>query len=54
MSTKFMKQINYILIALVILNILDGDFSNPSILDFIKFALLGYCLYLNTKINRED
>ena len=26
--------------ALVVLNILDGDFSHPSILDIVKFALL--------------
>ena len=45
------KQINFLLIALVILNIFDGDFIRPSILDIIKFILLTTCFYLN---NRRD
>ena len=48
-STKKMKvkNIRILLIALVILNILDGDFANPSILDWIKFVLLAICLTLS-------
>lgn len=45
------KSINILLIMLVILNILDGDFSNPSILDIIKIILLIVCFILN---NRKD
>lgn len=45
------KQINILLIALVLLNILDGDFAKPSVLDFIKLILLAVCFYLN---NRKD
>ena len=43
------KSIRILLIALVVLNILDGDFANPSILDFIKLALLALCLILSFK-----
>ena len=39
-----LKMIRILLIALVVLNILDGDFSNPSILDWVKFFLLAVCL----------
>ena len=45
------KQINILLTALVLLNILDGDFVTPSALDFIKLVLLVFCFYLN---NRKD
>lgn len=38
-----LKMIRILLIALVVLNILDGDFSNPSILDWVKFLLLTVC-----------
>ncbi len=44
-------KINCLLLALIVLNILDGDFSSPSVLDGIKIALLALCLYLN---NRKD
>lgn len=30
-----------ILAALVVLNIADGDFRDPSVLDWIKFAVIG-------------
>ena len=45
-STKKMKS-KTLLIALVVLNILDGDFANPSVLDGIKFILLAVCLILS-------
>lgn len=45
------KQVNILLIVLVVLNVLDGDLSHPSTLDFIKFALLAFCIYFN---NRKD
>lgn len=48
-STKKMKikTLRILLIALIVLNILDGDFTNPSILDWIKFVLLAVCLILS-------
>ncbi len=46
------KSINFLLSALVVLNILDGDFSHPSILDIVKFALLILCFYLNNRKER--
>jgi Mn2+/Fe2+ NRAMP family transporter len=36
-----------ILLALVILQIMDGDFSNPTVLDFVKFVLLAFAIMLN-------
>lgn len=39
-------SVKIILIAIVLLNILDGDFANMDILDFVKFALLVVCLVL--------
>ena len=43
------KSINFLLSALVVLNVLDGDFSHPSFLDIVKFALLILCFYLNNR-----
>ena len=45
------KQYNTLLIALTVLNILDGDFTDPSVLDLIKFALLALCFWL---VNRKE
>lgn len=39
-------SVKIILFALIILNILDGDFKNPGVLDIIKFILLAICLIL--------
>ena len=36
----------HIVIALVVLSIMDGDFKDPSILDYIKFILMAIALYL--------
>lgn len=42
-----MKQLLFIiLIALVVLNILDGDFTNPSWLDYVKWVLFILCFAL--------
>ncbi len=41
------KFITIILIALIILNILDGDFANPSALDYIKLGLIAVALIFN-------
>lgn len=45
------KGINILLAALVLLNILDGDFSDPGILDIIKIVLLIICFILNNRRN---
>ena len=39
-------SVKIILIAIVLLNILDGDFAAMSILDYVKFVLLVVCLIL--------
>jgi len=41
------KTINFFLVALIVINIIDGDFQNPSALDIIKFILLAACLILS-------
>lgn len=41
------NYITVILIGLVALNVLDGNFNNPSNLDYLKFILLAIALYLN-------
>lgn len=55
-STKKMKikTLRILLIALVVLNILDGDFANPSIWDGIKFILLAVCLILSFRKEEKD
>ena len=44
MKNNFIKTL---LIALVVVNVLDGDFVNPSILDYIKFFIIGIALILS-------
>ena len=41
------------LVALVILNIIDGDFSSPSVLDIVKMVLYIVCFVLLIKSERE-
>ena len=41
------------LVALVILNIIDGDFSSPSVLDIVKMVLYIVCCVLLIKSERE-
>ncbi|MCR2044636.1 hypothetical protein NSA23_11015 [Anaerosalibacter massiliensis] len=48
------KHITFILVGLVILNILDGNFKNPSTLDYIKFILLAIALILNMLLTRKE
>ncbi|MCI7300444.1 hypothetical protein NIA71_01400 [Ihubacter massiliensis] len=43
------KKINILLAALVLLNILDGDFKDPGILDIVKLLLLIVCFVLNNR-----
>jgi len=40
------KTIAIILVALVALNILDGSFSNPTLLDWAKIPLFILCFVL--------
>lgn len=47
------KYISIILIGLVVLNILDGSFKNPSTLDYIKFILLGAALILSLLVEKR-
>ncbi len=47
------KYISIILIGLVVLNILDGSFKNPSTLDYIKFILLGAALILSLLVDKR-
>jgi hypothetical protein len=48
---KMKHTINWLLCALIFLNIIDSNFVVFSVLDFIKLILLVLCLYLN---NRKD
>lgn len=41
------------LVALVILNIIDGDFSSHSVLDIVKMVLYIVCFVLLIKSERE-
>ena len=47
------KSTNLLLSTLVVLNILDGDFSHPSVLDIVKFILLAACFYWNNKTEAD-
>jgi len=40
------KFTSVVLVSLVLLQIFDGDFKNPSELDYIKFVLLAVSLVL--------
>jgi hypothetical protein len=48
------KITNVLLAALVVLNILDGDFINPSWLDFVKLGLFVICFALNNWRSEKD
>ncbi|WP_175548358.1 hypothetical protein [Lutispora thermophila] len=45
--------ITIILVALVLLQIIDGDFAAPGVLDYIKFVLLALALVLNIIVSRR-
>jgi predicted membrane protein len=47
------KFVSVILIALVLLQILDGDFTHPSVLDYFKFVLLAVALALSIITQRK-
>lgn len=47
------KGINVLLAALVVLNVLDEDFSRPGVLDVMKLALIIICFILNNGRNND-
>ena len=47
-------SVKFILIAIVVLNILDGDFANMGVLDLVKFALLAICLVLTFLPSKKE
>lgn len=47
------KKISFLLVALVVLDIMDGDFKTPSILDGVKVALYIICFALLVWNRRE-
>lgn len=48
------KKIGFLLVALVALDIIDGDFETLSMLDGIKVALYMACFALLVRNRRED
>lgn len=50
------QTIKILLAVLVVINIIDGDFQNPSALDIIKFKfiLLAVCLILSFVKGHEN
>lgn len=50
MNNNFIK---ILLITLVVVNIVDGDFINPSILDYIKFFIIGTAFVLSIVNDRR-
>ena len=42
-----------VLIAIVLLNIIDGDLKNPSIFDIVKFVLLAIAIALSFRSNKQ-
>lgn len=47
------KKISFLLVALVILDILDGDFTTMSVLDIVKVILYVICFVLLIWNGRE-
>lgn len=47
------KKISFLLVALVILDILDGDFAAISVLDIVKLILYVICFALLMWNGRE-
>jgi hypothetical protein len=42
------------LVALVVVSITNGDFANPSILDIIKFVVIGVGIVLQILVWRKE
>jgi hypothetical protein len=51
---KTQKFATIILLAIVILNIIDGEFSNPSYLDYIKMILIVLCFIFMIVGGKKD
>lgn len=47
------RKILLLLVALVVLNIIDGDFTSPSMLDIVKMVLYIICFALLIRNERE-
>lgn len=47
------RKFGVLLVALVVLNILDGDFKTPSVLDIVKMVLFIICLALLISEKKE-
>lgn len=47
------KKFGVLIVALVILDILDGDFANISVLDVIKIILYIVCLFMLWKFGGD-
>ena len=45
--------IGLILVGIVLMDIMDGDFVNPSILDIVKWLLLIICFALVLRRNKD-
>ena len=45
--------IKIILIAIVLMDIMNGDFTNPSMLDIVKWILLIICFILMFRRDRN-
>lgn len=48
------RKISYLLVALVVLDIIDGDFKAVSVLDCIKLVLYVICFILLIRDKRGD
>ena len=48
------RSLRVLLLALVVLNILDGVFASPSLLDGIKLLLLALCLLLTFRREKAE
>jgi Na+/glutamate symporter len=42
---KHKKHLTIIVLALLLLNIFDGSFRSPSLLDWVKLPLFALCLF---------
>lgn len=48
------KKINILLLTLIIINIIDSDFSQTYVMDMFKILLPTLCLILNKKQKNES
>lgn len=48
------KKFGIIVVALLILDILDGDFVHVSVLDIVKLVLYAVCLFMLWKSGGDE